>query len=267
MAFFNSYSPFVEAPSIRTTTQPVSGGIVIDISTAQGVSFRNPLLRQTTLLPQINSGRTDFVIEVSNFGFRPPNDAMSPYSDREKLTSEKYLQDPNQFGFPLFVGDFLPNDGAIEPLVIRDAAKLDSIEDPISHRIRGHLMCGNEDSYDGSDIKSSFILNKKNSDFVPFEDSVETMAGGTVSILGFVANSLEDKIEPFNDDILNSKRRFINKFTNINNSIVYDGLFGMTGSVDDDFRPLNSRSATSGFVYTNNSAGTDSLAFGGLLKG
>lgn len=269
MAFFNLYKPFVEAPTKRTTVTPSSGGITIDIGTAQGVSFRNPILRQTTLLPQINSGRTDFVVDCFNFGSSQPVDEAIPFKDKERLTAEKYIQDPNQFGFPLFVGDYLPIDGAIEPLEIRSVATRESIEDPTSHRVRGHIMDGNEDSFDGSDLKSSFILYKKNSDFVPFEDFSDSLAGGLVVFQGFVANSLDDKVEPFDESKIGSSERFtinnneiVSAWQSLENSGIRDSRY-----FDDDFRPLNTKAATSGFVYGNNPEGTDSLAFGGFLRG
>jgi len=256
MGFYNTFTPYVEAPTIRTTTQPVSGGIVIDRRTAQGASFRNPNLRNTTLLPQINSGRTDFVIDCFNFGPRPFVDESVPYSDRERLTALAYIQDPNQFGYPLQVGDFLPNDGALEALVIRDVATRDSIELPVSHRVRGSIMCGNEDNFNGSDIKGSYYLYDANSDFVPFEDAAETAASGTIVIVGYIAEALNDKVEPFDDSELDARNL-------TNNSDINAQLLLMTGSADDDFRPLNTKAATSGFVYSNKE-GTDSIAFGGL---
>lgn len=267
MSFFNVYSPFIEAPKVRTTAHPSFDGIAIDMTTAQGVSFRNPLIKQTTLIPQINSGRTDFVVDCYNFGSRPSFDESTPYSDYEKWTAEKYIQDPEQFGFPLLVGDFLPNDGSIEPLTIRDVATRETIEDPVSHRIRGHVMDGNEDSYDGVDLKSSFISYKKNSDFVPFEDASDVEAGGLIVIEGFLANSLDDKVGPFDDSMNDVNERFV-----INNDEIVSEWNSLTSNnirnpkyFDDDFRPYDSKSSTSGFVYFN-LEGTDSLAFGGLLR-
>ena len=255
MSFFNVYSPFVEAPKVRTTAHPSFDGIAIDMTTAQGVSFRNPLIKQTTLIPQINSGRTDFVVDCYNFGSRPSFDESTPYIDHEKWTAEKYIQDPEQFGFPLLVGDFLPNDGCIEPLTIRDVATRETIEDPVSHRIRGHVMDGNEDSYDGVDLKSSFISYKKNSDFVPFEDASDVEAGGLIVVEGFLANSLDDKIGPFDDRVSDPNERFI-----INNDEIvarWNALERSPFVGKEDFILFNPNFETlvdsvSGFVGTNN---------------
>ncbi len=258
MGIYNKYTPYVEAPTVRTTVQPVSGGIVIDIGTAQGASFRNRNLRQTTLLPQLDSGQDNFAVECLNFGFSTPVDESLPFSDRGKVTALSYLEDPNQFGDSFIVGDFLPIEGAIEPLIIRDVATRESIEDPISHRIRGTIMGGNEDYFDGADINASHFLYDKNSDFVPFEDSVETTAGGSILIIGFVAEAFNDKTEPYDDSEIDTRNL-------TNNSDINAQLLAMTGSIDDDFRPINSKASTSGFVYSNKE-GTDSLAFGGLLR-
>lgn len=259
MSFYSLFEPFIEAPTVRTTIQPVSGGIAVDYSTAQGTSFSNPNLRQTTLLPQINSGKTNFVVECLNFGITTtPVDETKPFDDRERITAEAYLRDPDQFGFPVFVGDYLPMDGAIEPLTIRDVATRETIEEPVSHRIRGSLMCGNEDNFDGADVKSSFISYYRNIDFVPFEDSSDTTANNLIVISGFIGDALADKIDPYDDSVLDT--RFLTNNTSINAQLLL-----MTGSFDDDFRPLNSKSSTSGFIYSSQ-AGTDSLAFGGLLR-
>lgn len=254
MSFFSTFTPFVEAPTIRTVPQPVSGGIIIDTRTAQGVSVRNPIKRQTSLLPQANSGRTDFVVECLNFDQSPAIDKTTPFSDRENITAVRYLQDKTQFATPIQVGDFLPNDGALEPLTIRDVASFKTTESPVAHRVRGTLMCGNEDKFGNAEIKGSFIEFEKNSDFVPYNDVVT----GSLVVVGFTKDANDDKTRPFDDS--EPDTRFLT-----NNGSINAQLLAMTGSIDDDFRPLNTKAATSGFVYSN-LEGTDSLAFGDLLR-
>lgn len=256
MGLYRKYTPYSESPTIRTTTQPVSGGIVIDTSTAQGVSVKSLLNRRASILPLIGAGNSDFSMDCLNFASSEATDPGVPFTDRAKVSAKPYLQDPTQFGSNIVVGDYLPLDGAIEPLTIRDAAAFTSIEDPISHRARGTIMGGNEDPILGSDMLSSFFPYAKNSDFVPFLDSADAI--GTTQILGLISDPADDKIIAYDDSILDT--RFLSTNSNINVA-----LLSMTGSSDDDFRPLNSKSATSGFVY-GNKEGTDSLAFGGLKK-
>lgn len=258
MTVYSKFTPYVESPTIRTTTQPVSGGISIDTRTAQGTSFRNVNLRQTTLLPQVNSGESDFSVECLNFGVSTPIDGTTPFADKSNVTALSYIQDPDQFQDDFLVGDYLPKNGVLEPLIIRDAATLNTIESPISHRVRGAIMCGNEDNSNGSDLKGSSFLYEKNADFVPFEDAVETAAFGTIVIVGFVSEAEDDKTLPYDDSEIDT--RFLTGNPSINTQLLL-----MTGSYDDDFRPLNSKSSASGFVYSNKE-GTDSLAFGGLLR-
>lgn len=258
MTVYSKFEPFKEDPTQRNTTQPVSGGSGISFKGAQGISYlNNPRLRNSTVLPQFNAGREDFVIECLNFGATTtPVDPTVPFDDRNKVTAEAFLLDPNQFGELFFVGDYLPMNGVIEPLTIRDVASRETIEEPVSHRVRATIMCGNEDSFDGADIKGSYIPYNKNTDFVPFEDSSETIANGTIVVVGYVANSLDDKVEPFDESVLDA--RF-----SVNSDELNSVLLLMTGSSDDDFRPYNTKAATSGFIYSNKE-GTDSLAFGGL---
>lgn len=253
MSFYKKYTPYIEAPTIRTTTQPVSGGIIIDTSTAQGTSIRNRIKRQASLLPQINGGKSDFALETFNFDQGSRFDEATPFSDKDTITAVEYLQDSTQFDSTL-IGDFLPENGALEPLSIRSVAKRETTRDPVAHRIRGTIMCGNEDKVGNSDIKGSYYEYEANSDFVPYNDVLT----GSLITVGIVNDSANDKTRPFDDSILDT--RYLTDTSDINAQ-----LLAMTGSYDDDFRLLETKAATSGFVYSNKE-GTDSLAFGGLLK-
>lgn len=256
MTFFKIYTPFIEAPTIRTTTQPVSGGIDISAfeNLAQGASIKSKIKRTESLLPHINSGNDDFSIDIN--GAASSYDKTTPFSEKETLTAEKFIKDPDQFGYPIVVGDHLPIDGAIEPLVIRDVAMRESIEEPVSHRIRGVLEGGNEDSNGGSDRISTLVPYKANNDFVAFEDGIDVIGG--IILQGVFSEPSDDKVYPFDDAEPDTR--------NLTSTAVIDEqLLSMTGSADDDFRDLNSRSATTGFIYSNKE-GTDSLAFGGLKR-
>jgi hypothetical protein len=250
-------SPYIEAPTVRTTQQPVSGGI--DIRSyerlTQGISRKNKRRQLSSILPLMGSGREDFTIEQINFGEEAEFESGTPYSDRGKVTAQAYLENPSQFE-DLSVGDFLPIEGSIEPLVIRDEAGFRSIEDPIAHKVRGAVMAGNIDFENKTDLVLSYFEIENLTNFDYYLDSFEMF--GDILLPGFIGEG-ERKIVPFSDSKVDD--RFLTSDGEINGV-----LLAMTGSVDDHFLLDRTKAATSGFVYSNKE-GTDSIAFGGFLKG
>jgi hypothetical protein len=239
--------------------QPVSGGI--DISSferlAQGTSVRNKLKRNASLLPQMGTGESDFSVDKINFDQSKPFEDGEPYSDRERVTSEKYLQDPTQFGDTIMVGDFHPIDGAIEPLIVRDDARFTLSQTPIGRSIKGALMDGNTDRFGKSDVKNSFFELSQTDAFDYFLDSSSIFAD---IVLPGASSDAERRINPFDDSGIHDKFLVSSENAEINSAIL-----AMTGSVDDNFLRDNTKASTSGFIYSNKE-GTDSLAFGGLLR-
>lgn len=251
--------PYIEAPFIRTTTQPVSGGI--DISAfeqqAQGVSVRNKIKRNASLLPQMGTGKEDFTLTKINFSQSERFEETISFSDRERVISEKYILDPNQFGDTVVVGDYRPIDGALEPFTIRDVASFSSIESSVGKSTKGSLMDGNIDKFGRSDVKNSFFAIVQTDDFDFFLDSADTISN--IVLPGSLGNG-ERKINPYDDSFIDTK--FL---ASSENGELNAALLAMTGSIDDNFLPDNSKASTSGFVYSNKE-GTDSLAFGGLMR-
>jgi hypothetical protein len=250
--------PYVEAPTIRTTIQPVSGGIDIsEISRfTQGVSNRSVFRQNLSLLPQLGTGRSDFQDFQREYGQSQPYVSSEPFSDTQKLTALAYLEDPDQFNFPIYAGDFLGKDGAIEPLSIRDVASFESIESPfIARAVKGTLMDGNEDFGGNSDRKFSYYeIPKSDQPYDYYLDSGDTI--GDISYPGIVGDG-QSIVRPFDDTRFPGR-----KLTNDND--INQKLLAMN-PVDDDFLPDQTKASTSGFVYSN-SEGTDSLAFGDLLN-
>lgn len=260
MAYYKKFLPFIEAPTKRLTTQPVSGGINLSAveQVSQGVSIKNINKKFTAVLPYLNAGNVESLTEEIVIDHAPLNDPTASYVEKTNITAEAYLKDFSQFLSPIQVGDYLPIEGALEPLVIRDEAAFTSIENPIAHKTRGSLLDGNETTLAGSDRIASFIEYEANSDFVPYEDAVDTDANGKIIIFGYVADDTEDKTRKFDDTDFHGRNL-------VSGSDINSALLAMTGTIDNDFRPLDSKAATSGFIY-DNKEGTNSLAFGGLLR-
>ena len=254
-----SIEPYIEAPAIRVVDQPVSGGI--DISSferlSQGVSVRSKVKRNASILPQMGTGDPDFYLEKISFDQSKPFEEGSSFSDRERIVSETYLQDPTQFGgSEILVGDFLPIDGSLEPLEIRGIASFKS-QPPYERSIKGALMDGNLDRFGKSDVKNSFFELIQNDSFDYFLDSANTIVN---MFLPGVSGDSERTVNPFDDSSIYNKFLVSSDNTEINSVIL-----AMTGSSDDHFLRDRTKSSTSGFIYSNRE-GIDSLAFGGLLR-
>lgn len=261
MAIFIKYQPFVESKRIRTVEQPTKNGIDISSgsSTSQGVSVKNPLLANQYLMPFVNAGRSsNFIVDILNIDYSSPYDNTLPYDDKNKIDADIYLQDPSLYSNNTHFGDYLPSDGALEALEIRDVAKRTVYNNVVRHRMRGNPMLGNEDNKNGSDEISQFISDNINNDFVPFRDFVDRF--GNINKLGTVLDPRLDKIEPFDENQLENRR------ANSNNSDINDALLAMTGSIDDGLIPRGYISSVAGFIYSGSTYGTDSIAFGGFLK-
>lgn len=272
----STIEPFVEAPTVRTTTQPASGGI--DLSAIehviQGHAVTDIKKRSKGILPRMNSGRVDHVIEELNFGQSKTFDDGLPFVDtQQKIDAQKYIENSSQFD-GITVGEFFEKDGAIEPLFIRDVINFVNVEVPfISHIVRGTLEDGNEDILRHTDRKLQFVEIADPSVVEPFLDSQEHFGvdlAGSINMPGFVADERR-VISPFDESTAGSGSLVPNGDTLTETgdlSSINAALQAMTGPIDDDIRPRGFKSAAAGFIYSNNNTlGTDSIAFGGLLKG
>jgi len=254
----------------------------------QGVSVRTNKQRYSGLLLRINSGQKDnnlrssitgtisHEIEQSVFGQPPTIESEgTPYSDSDKFSPALYLQISKNAGV-----DFksstpeIDKFGAIEPLVIREAIKFESIDYPyFRNNIRASLQGGNEDIFLRSDSVMQFIPVSSSLKKDPFSDNVGhrgDLIAGSVEL--FITSSKGDDntkiIHPFDDsrpETLFSGAPDADKLTSV--SVVDNALRDMTGSKDNDFRPKGYKSSAAGYTYRNNTTiGTDSLAFGGLKR-
>lgn len=268
-----AHPPYIEAPTVRIVEQPVSGGI--DISSfehlLQGVSVQTPRSRVKGILPRIGAGSDDHTIEQYNFGQAVDYTLFVPFSDeQEKINPQKFIEDPSQYEEGS-VAEGFSYDGVIEPFVIRDDATFLTTESPIAHSVKGQLMIGNEDSWGNTDQIMQFISLKFASVVEPYEDSDDrfgVLLTASVKLPGFITD-LRRTMDPFDESAIFSASLVPNGDTfdaGGNLSSINAALLAMTGTIDDDFRPVGHKSAAAGWTYDNNPAGTDSIAFGGLSR-
>ena len=242
------HPPYIETESVDLQPEPTGNGI--DMSSfekyAQGVSITNPIKKGTSLIPSLTTGTPGSVLEMYNIVPTERFDSQKPFEDRLQFNAVSYIENNSP---EVYIGDYLPIDGAIEPLTIRDEASFDSIEFPISHKIRGALMDGNTDFFGTTDQKLSHYR---------FEDVQETDFYIDSDKSELLISDMEEKTFPFDDTDFGSS--FLTNDAGIN-SVLLENNDGRR--IQNNALLESEKSATSGFVYSNKE-GTDSIAFGGL---
>jgi hypothetical protein len=177
-------------------------------------------------------------------------------------------------------------DGVIEPLTIRYAVTNNAIDSPFhAHDIRGDIMGGNGNQFQGADLIINDIKLKENIKQDTQKHVDDARGGGASPIINdnpfYDANERTEK-----DGVVVPKPGFVSDtrnaditFNDIQRTIAVvipgDDPTVTTDDVMIEIDQASGRqrytdlikSAQSGFVYFGNSeAGTDSLAFGGLTR-
>lgn len=265
-----SVEPYIEAPYERTTIQPTSGGIDIgSFLNVQGTSVSDPFRKHSALLPHFSSGNEESIFEVSNFGVSKRHEDGVPFSDEDRFVAEKYLQYPAQFSTD--IGEYLPEDGAIEALTIRSVATRETIEDPVAHEVRGALMDGNLNLLNKTDRKLDYYMIKDVKNVAFFLDSTDEERFTAVDVEEMEFPFVEGDPDPFmlsNGDGNYGEEWGELTFGDETQSLdtgMNAVLLGMNRRVQDHLLPNGARAATRGFVWAN-AEGTDSIAFGGLKR-
>ncbi len=272
-------TPFIEAPFDRTTPQPVSGGIDTTAydKFRQGVSITTDSELMQGMFPKMKSDnqRTPTGLQRSTvFGQPAKFDTSKPYNDIEKFNPVKFINaSSNTFIYPdvgydsAFISPDVM-DGAIEPLSIRKAAFMSTLEGQYyAHRIIGSLQSGNDDSYDASSSQVQIYDYRAPREVVPFIDYPEYMGdsqAGSIMRPGVISQKRAE-IFPFVD---RGFREIINldaPESQVTGADMLSAVLGLSGSFEVMLGD-NQVSATAGFIYENDPYGTDSLAFGGLKK-
>ncbi len=228
----------------------------INYRVVQGLEIKDEIKRNTSLLPQIGSGEALSEYKKLNFNIGKPFEENTAFNDRDKVSPQRFIEDPDQFGYPLFVGDYNPNDGAIEPLTIRDVATRESIEFPISKAIKGSLMDGNVDFFGTSDVKIN-VYRLMDVQYEHFLDSDKSEL--------LISDTIEKEF-PFDDVSVDTRFLVDPDKESTDNDLLNNVLLSMNRNIYDNIIPDRMKSVSTGFTYKN-AYGIDSIAFGNLLNG
>lgn len=265
--------PFIEAPTVRTTTVP-TGGIDTDSVDRfrQGIEVTDERHRNVGVLIRLSTTRNlNHQIETNLLG----QDSMfvsdgEPFAERDRFDPVKVIEYGDTLTFPIQGDGPWSLDGTIEPLTIRDTVTLDSIEAPFfAKSIKGNLQGGNEDVSLRSEVILQFIDLRLPTTQVPFLDSDEyvgQLLEGSVRVPGVFSDKVST-VHPFDDG--DPRTLFAgapSEESALSTLAIGGGPRVLSGASDMDMRPYEHKSARAGFVYGDNPEGTDSLAFGGLLR-
>ena len=237
--------------------------------------------------------RPNMDIEENTIG-QPDGYLNEPgYEDMDDYDPVRYIQSGDTLLFPIVLSNASLRDpgqksGIIEPLDIRETASRMSTFSPFPpNRVRGFLGIGDEDSRDRS-VEISNFISQVTASVNPYEDSAgihEIFDGPTDSSGSFTTQLLDPgyindadlMTSPFEDSsdpeilfeqlipiggttagITDSEMRI--EIINANQQLVSGVMF------NDTLLPMQSVSAPSGFDYSTNGLGTDSIAFGDLFR-
>lgn len=227
---------------------------------------------------KIHAGETDHVLRKNAFGQDDPriNDepalGTSWYKDIEYFDPIAYVraQELGEYDyltnltFPIVTSD---NDqienyvfnGVIEPISIRAVSSFFSIYvngyEPTG--IRGAVMCGNDDIRHATDSIVHVHELDVRSNARPFLDMID-MIGNTPTTVYF--DQSIPAMLPYVD--CETREKTLSNILRSNNDISSASLGLQFGT--ESYIPSGSVSPTSGFIFDNNTLGTDSIAFGGM---
>ena len=273
-------TPFIEAPFVRTVPQPVSGGIGMISTTGddmnylrQGVSIRTQAQLYSGMMPKFfpeyqrtPNGEGESTVYGQPAEFRP----SVPYCDLQKFNAVIFMEDDHRTEvYPQILRNVsLLNpyqlDGAIEPLTIREAVSMMSIEgSDLAHSIKVNMSAGNPGSPTIVQIYDYRVI-LKTKPFIDFPEYMGSTAQTAITKPGIISGE-EPIIQPFVDTTFMYRLESDSSFREGNPWEEGNPLMESSASFDVMLRS-NQVSAAAGFIYENNPLGTDSLAFGGLKK-
>lgn len=229
---------------------------------------------------KIHAGETDHILRRNTFGQDAPqiNDeptlGTSWYKDIDYFDPVKYVQ-AQEFGaydyitnltFPIVTSDVDQNEnyifnGVIEPLAIRSVASFFSIYGGgyEASSVKGMVMAGNSDMRLRAELVVHVRKNETSYNTTPFLDMID-MIGITPTAAHF--DDSIPVISPF-DDTGGTRETTMAQILSKNASDMQIAINNLKFDTDN-YVPTKSVSSTSGFVFDNTPAGTDSLAFGGM---
>jgi hypothetical protein len=261
---------------------------IYDNAAVQGPSVSNNVSYGKQILPTLSSADS-FSLDKESFkfaknqlglskGFKdgvPFNDMNGNFNPIAYLNNDRYTEQwPIVFDENIIDPAIL--NGVIEPLAIRRTIGNMDIDSPFhAHSIRASMMSGKTTREFGTSVVTGDIKIKENNSTdgiinnimlnndpffdaqeVSFDSVIDSATGTTIifPVPGFLSDVPQQEI--IFDDTVDLTAN--DELSDAYNTIMYDR--------DRDRFNQEIKSATSGFVYSNNPEGTDSLAFGGLLR-
>lgn len=271
------FTPFIEAPTVRASfpTSHISGSYTADIDPLrQGVEIANDKQRYAGTLPKLGTGDNDHELSLTVFGQPFEFREEEPFEEIAKFDPVVYMSNTASLMFPIVLGNasFLDPErfgGFIEPLGIGSRGFILETAEFEAHTVRAHIQDGNEDSFAKTDrIVQTFRIAVSASLGDLYIDATDIMgasASGSIILVGVFPES-EKMIDPFNESISPSRSFLSSAIDSVGPADIVQALLRMTGAASDEYVPDGDRSMGTGFTYDLNVRGTDSLAFGGLLR-
>ncbi len=222
-------------------------------SFTQGVEI-NDLSRRKFIsaLPVIRSSLDDFSVEGFVLGQGHSEDAYTPFFDRRGRMASYELLD-NRYQTLSEVQSYKTEDdftlnGVIEPLDIRTTLTYTPADFPGARTMKGDLELLSVNSRPSQFASNVYEIEQFNAVDDAFFDSQDVSIGKALP--GF-AGMRGRNVRPFNDES-----------SQVTASIYNSGRYFRHGGEFGEAR----KSAGTGMTYDNARYGTDSLAFGGLLR-
>lgn len=256
----------------------------------QGVSVTTNKHKNESIIYKLSSnnqreiGRPDHYIEQREFGQTSNYEGNIPFNDikgRHKpynlststILSTETVQYPVVYGHNIL--EPLRDNGVLEPLAIRETILNNSADSPWqAHRISAEICGGNTNPEFGTILITGDIKRKedqkKNQNIMLNNDCYFDASEQTFDPVYDVATSSTIRFPApgFSSDVPQTEVLFDDSIDLTTNSIIneIESTYGILTGIPDSSRSNHLiKSAKSGFIY-NNIEGTDSLAFGGLLR-
>jgi hypothetical protein len=270
------FTPFVEAKADTPgIVLAVSGTDTSEIdSLRQGVEIQNAKQRYAGILPKFGSGEDNNELDILTIGqakeFRP----VVPFEEVNKFDPVVYITSSGSLNFPNILNNASLIDperfGAfIEPLTIGARNELLLTSEFDAHTVKGHLMGGNEDTFNKCDVISHiYAVNPPINIHDLYIDATSLMgssSNGSILLTGYFPES-EKRVIPFNETKNLSKNVISGAIDAVNSTAINNALLAMTGASTDEYITEGYKSSGTGFTFGNSVYGTDSIAFGGLKR-
>jgi len=275
--------PFDDSRQIVRAPKPTSSGPKFPFDhLRQGVELRNIKDIFNSTQPKLHAGfqnendgefitdRLSHVINLTTYGQAlgtiARNDDIK-FLDLPKFNPVAFIEMQDSYPYPILFNDgpAAQEEAIMEPLTIPFRLKTNEHPNYCAHRINGTLEDGNNFSGldKGASRIQSYVELKPPTSPVFFLDMGCDDFGG-IKIEGYISPN-KRLIRPYDD----TQQESIVNTIQTNDADFINALYQLDINNDEDLRGFELGCATAGFVYGDNTPniGTNSVAFGGLLRG